>query len=928
MGVVSRQDRRAGAGLSHGTVAGDCTRERRRVAAVEREVAVVRDISRQAAGRAARSHLQRARIDAGSTRVGVLARQHRSAGAGLSHGTVAADRPAKRRGVTAIEREGRVVQHIADDAAGGAAGAKLQGAGADRGAAGIGLRGGEGGRAVAGLRDRSGPADDTWKRDRVAAVEGQRGRVGHVAHDAARGAARAERERATADRRATRIRVRPREGGGARAGLGEAACARHHSSVGQGIGAIERQRTLVRDVAGDAASGAAVTDRKRARRDCRAARVGRRARDPGRSRTLLHDHAGTGDRTREVQRVVAIESEGPVVRHVADDAAGRTARADRERAGADGRAARVGAGAGEGGRARPGLAHGAVAADHAAIRRRVAAIEGQPAAVRHVAGDAAGRSARSDRERARRDRGPATVDVGGGETRRARAPLHHRAGAADHAVEGRRVTAIERQCRVIGHVAGDAARRSARSDLERACRHRRAAGIRVGAGQHHRAEVGLVDSTRTGDRRCDRTRHAGAGSRAVADAQHGGGGGRREIAPADHITVGGELNPGNRDRAARGVDGDRARRPLEDGHATVPRPLELAVGRTPAGTRSGGRPRAVAARPDRQRSHLHEKVDLVGHARLHHRDEGSHRHAADCEAVVGQRPGVIDQSIQARAEAAGIRHIEEPVEGEGSVDLQQPVGARRAEGEAEPGIGAEGQGAGGEDTAGSAEQRATVLHRHGADRPRASEPAAGGDVHGARGASLVAVYEQGATQHVGGTGVGVVAGQGERTLIRLLDAARTGDDRRNGRGMPGAGRPAVAHLKQRVGRGRGERATRHSVAGGDELGAREVYRPGHVVDRDRARRAAERRDPALPGAVASAVELLPGRGSSRGAPRADAAGPVVGHGIREYEVNLIRRGRAKRQVCGIHRGGAELQRVVGERARVVDQPIRARREPA
>ena len=85
-----------------------------------------------ATGRAAVADLERARRDRRAARIGLVGGEREDAGAPLDERARAADDRAKRDVVAAIERQRAVVDDIADDAAGGAAIAELQRAGADR----------------------------------------------------------------------------------------------------------------------------------------------------------------------------------------------------------------------------------------------------------------------------------------------------------------------------------------------------------------------------------------------------------------------------------------------------------------------------------------------------------------------------------------------------------------------------------------------------------------------------------------------------------------------------------------------------------------------------------------------------------------------------------------------------------------------------
>ena len=100
-----------------------------------------------------------------------------------------------------------------------------------------------------------------------------------------------------------------------------------------------------------------------------------------------------------------------------------------------------------------------------------------------VAGDAAGRAAIAERKRAGADRRGAGVGVGAGQRQRAGPCLGQRARPADDAGIGEGVAAVEDQRSTDGDVAGDAAARAAIAEPKRAAADRRAAGVRVVAGE-------------------------------------------------------------------------------------------------------------------------------------------------------------------------------------------------------------------------------------------------------------------------------------------------------------------------------------------------------------------------------------------------------------------------------------------------------------
>ena len=94
----------------------------------------------------------------------------------------------------------------------------------------------------------------------IAAVEDQRGIVDDVAGDAAGRAAIADRKRAGADRRGAGVGVGAGQRQCASAALGDVPVPLIKAAIGERIAAVESQRAVVDDVAGDAAGGAAIAE--------------------------------------------------------------------------------------------------------------------------------------------------------------------------------------------------------------------------------------------------------------------------------------------------------------------------------------------------------------------------------------------------------------------------------------------------------------------------------------------------------------------------------------------------------------------------------------------------------------------------------------------------------------------------------------------
>ena len=100
-------------------------------------------------------HDQRAGVDRGGAGVGVVGRQRGGAGADLVERAGAGDHAVVLVGVGAVEGERGVVDHVAEDRAGGAAVAELQDAGVDGGEAGVGVVAAQDRRAGADLGERA-----------------------------------------------------------------------------------------------------------------------------------------------------------------------------------------------------------------------------------------------------------------------------------------------------------------------------------------------------------------------------------------------------------------------------------------------------------------------------------------------------------------------------------------------------------------------------------------------------------------------------------------------------------------------------------------------------------------------------------------------------------------------------------------------------
>ena len=256
-----------------------------------------------------------------------------------------------------------------------------------------------------------------------------------------------------------------------------------------------------------------------ARVDGGAAGIGVGARQNGGAAAHLLQRARAADHPIHGQRITTVDRERAVVEDVADQTSCRAAGADLQRARADRRAAGIGVHGGQGGRTVARLHECAAAADHAGQRHRIAPVDRERGVVHDIPADAARRAAGADLQRAGIDRRAPGVRVRcvedhrtgtflpertraadhTGERRVARAGINEIAATGDATAHGHRIAAVDRQGRVVHHIAGDAARRAARADLQRAGVDRRAAGVGIGAGQDRRAAALLDNVTRSTD---------------------------------------------------------------------------------------------------------------------------------------------------------------------------------------------------------------------------------------------------------------------------------------------------------------------------------------------------------------------------------------------------------------------------------------------
>ncbi len=159
----------------------------------------------------------------------------------------------------------------------------------------------------------------------------------------------------------------------------------------------------------------------------------------------------------------------------------------------------VGVGAGEGQRPGPGFGQAPGAVDVATETHGIAAVEDERTVVGHVASKAARRPASADFQAAGGNRGAARVAVGAREGQRTGAALGQTPAAVDVAIEAHGIRPVEDERAVVGHVAGEATRRPASADFQRAGGNRGRAAVGVGAGKRGGAGAGVVYHRAAGD---------------------------------------------------------------------------------------------------------------------------------------------------------------------------------------------------------------------------------------------------------------------------------------------------------------------------------------------------------------------------------------------------------------------------------------------
>ena len=303
------------------------------------------------------------------------------------------------------------------------------------------------------------------------------------------------------------------------------------------VAAVEHERAVIDDVtAAKLARRPAVANLQRAAADRGRARVGVGAREDGRAASHLVKVSAATDDAVERELVLPVEGEHAVVAHVADQRPTGAAVSELQRASLDRRAARIRVRASKNQRPGTHLLERPGAAESAADRQRVAAVEGERAVVDEGARtELPGGAAVSDLERAALDRRRSGVAVRTGQDGRAAAALHERASPADRAAERHGVRPIEDQKRFVADVAAQAAARAAIAHLQRSRSDRRAAAVGVGPRQHRRPRADLLERTGAADASAqlqqavaiddeaavvdDRTRAERAGQAAVSNLQ-------------------------------------------------------------------------------------------------------------------------------------------------------------------------------------------------------------------------------------------------------------------------------------------------------------------------------------------------------------------------------------------------------------------------
>src|SRR5262249_58819320 len=111
----------------------------------------------------------------------------------------------------------------------------------------------------------------------------------------------------------------------------DGAAAGDEAAEGEGVGAIDREGAVVRQLAGDGSAGAAIAELQGAAGDRGAAAISVAAGEDQRSRTRLAQRAGAGDGGGERERVGEVRDDLTVVRdRRRDDRAGEPAGAEAE----------------------------------------------------------------------------------------------------------------------------------------------------------------------------------------------------------------------------------------------------------------------------------------------------------------------------------------------------------------------------------------------------------------------------------------------------------------------------------------------------------------------------------------------------------------------------------------------------------------------
>ena len=168
----------------------------------------------------------------------------------------------------------------------------------------------------------------------------------------------------------------------------------------------------------------------------------------------------------------------------------------------------------------------------------------------------------------------------------------------------------------------------------------------------------------------------------------------------------------------------------------------------------------------------HDEVDLAGDGRLYGA-AGAGRHRAHREAVVGQRPAIVEDAVDAGAEAAVVGHVEGAVQRQVAGDAEQRRIAWRAERDVHLGRAGKGERGEAQRLACASGEGAAARDRGRAHAPGPAEGRAGIHLEPARGHRSVHLHA--AAVDGGGAGEALGAGEGEGRGPLLDEIAGSGD---------------------------------------------------------------------------------------------------------------------------------------------------------